>query len=56
MWGKAEDFLTRAEKLPPGRITRYLLGNLYERTERSEEAFRYYKLAAEDPAPATPES
>jgi HemY protein len=55
LWGKAEDFLQRADKLAPSRVTRQLLGMLYERTERHDEAYRYYKLAAEDASPLTPE-
>ena len=55
LWGKAEDFLQRADKLAPSRVTRQLLGSLYERTERHDEAYRYYKLAAEDASPLTPE-
>ena len=55
LWGKAEEFLQRADKLAPSRVTRQLLGSLYERTERRDEAYRYYKLAAEDASPLTPE-
>ncbi len=55
LWGKAEDFLQRADKLAPSRRTRQVLGSLYERIERRDEAYRYYKLAAEEVSPASPE-
>ena len=51
LWGKAEEFLVRADALAPTRRSQRLLGELYERVERPAEAFRYYKLAAaETPA------
>ncbi len=52
LWGKAEDFLQRVDKLAPSRVTRQLLGSLYERIDRPDEACRYYKLAAEEQASA----
>lgn len=45
LWGKAEEFLLRAERREPDAVTRTLLGQLCEQLGRSEDAARWYRLA-----------
>ncbi len=55
LWGKAEEFLVRADALAPTRRSQRLLAELYERVERPADAFRYYKLAAAETTAAESE-
>lgn len=46
LWGKAEEFLLKAERKRPHALTRSLLGQMCERLERTEDAARWYREAA----------
>ncbi|NLD68181.1 MAG: hypothetical protein GX644_05135, partial [Limnobacter sp.] len=46
LWGKAEEFLLRAERRDPDAQTRTLLAQLCERLDRDEDAARWYREAA----------
>lgn len=46
LWGKAEEFLLRAERKSPNPVAQTLLANLCERLERPEDAAHWYREAA----------
>ncbi|MFA7665836.1 MAG: heme biosynthesis HemY N-terminal domain-containing protein [Burkholderiaceae bacterium] len=46
LWGKAEAFLLRAERLGPDPVIQTLLAELCERHDRPEEAAQWYRQAA----------
>lgn len=46
LWGKAEEFLQRAERRSPSPFTQALLGSLCEGLDRPDEAARWYREAA----------
>ena len=48
LWGKAEEFLSRADAAAPSRETRVLLAGLLEHLGREREAQGYWRMAALD--------